>query len=104
MYTFPTDTKYEGELLDGMFHGQGTLFFPNGSKFVGRWEKGIAVEVCLYYRTAVVFRMFLLCLNNFQHTLFALSQVTLLMASEIVWIDIICNVGSSNKSNDFFRL
>jgi len=45
VYTFPTDTKYEGELIDGMFHGPGTLFFPNGSKYEGKWEKGIAVEV-----------------------------------------------------------
>ena len=44
-YDFPTDTKYEGELKDGMFHGQGTLFFPNGSKYQATWENGIAVEV-----------------------------------------------------------
>jgi hypothetical protein len=44
-YTFPTETKYEGELKDGKFHGQGTLYFPNGSKYVASWEHGIAVEV-----------------------------------------------------------
>ena len=27
------------------FHGEGTLHFSNGSKYVGKWEKGIAVEV-----------------------------------------------------------
>jgi len=44
-YTFPTETRYEGDLKDGMFHGKGTLFFPNGSKYVATWDKGIAIEV-----------------------------------------------------------
>ena len=44
-YTFPTDTKYEGEFKDGMFHGKGTLFFHNGSKYEATWEDGIAMEV-----------------------------------------------------------
>ncbi|XP_074608914.1 MORN repeat-containing protein 5-like [Acropora palmata] len=38
------ETKYVGEMKDGMFHGKGTLFFSNGSKYVGKWDKGIAVE------------------------------------------------------------
>ena len=44
-YEFPTETKYEGDMKDGMFHGKGTLFFPNGSKYDATWENGIAVEV-----------------------------------------------------------
>ena len=44
-YTFPTETVYKGELKDGMFHGQGTLFFPNGSKYEAKWINGRAVEV-----------------------------------------------------------
>ena len=44
-YTFPTDTKYEGDMKDGQFHGKGTLYFPNGSKYEATWENGIAVEV-----------------------------------------------------------
>lgn len=44
-YNFPTETRYEGELKDGMFHGKGTLFFPNGSKYDANWENGIAVDV-----------------------------------------------------------
>ena len=44
-YTFPTETRYEGEMKDGMFHGKGTLFFPNGSKYDATWENGIAIEV-----------------------------------------------------------
>ncbi|KAK2571222.1 MORN repeat-containing protein 5 [Acropora cervicornis] len=27
------ETKYVGEMKDGMFHGKGTLFFSNGSKY-----------------------------------------------------------------------
>lgn len=45
-YEFPTETKYEGDMKDGMFHGKGTLFFPNGSKYDASWENGIAIEVC----------------------------------------------------------
>jgi hypothetical protein len=44
-YTFPTETRYEGEMKDGMFHGKGTLYFPNGSKYEATWEKGLAIEV-----------------------------------------------------------
>ena len=44
-YCFPTETRYEGKMKDGMFHGKGTLFFPNGSKFEALWEDGIAIEV-----------------------------------------------------------
>jgi len=39
-YHFPTETKYEGSLKDGMFHGSGILFFPNGSKFDAEWCEG----------------------------------------------------------------
>ena len=44
-YNFPTETRYEGDLKDGMFHGKGTLFFPNGSKYEASWDNGIATEV-----------------------------------------------------------
>ena len=43
-YGFASGARYEGEMMDGMFHGKGTLFFPNGSKYVARWERGIAIE------------------------------------------------------------
>ena len=49
VYTFPTDTRYEGELKDGMFHGTGTLYFPNGSKYEAMWENGLAVEVIVVH-------------------------------------------------------
>ena len=44
-YNFPTETKYEGEMKDGMFHGKGVLFFPNGSRYEATWENGVATEV-----------------------------------------------------------
>ena len=48
-YSFPTETKYEGEMKDGMFDGKGTLFFPNGSKYEATWAEGIAIEVRIKY-------------------------------------------------------
>ena len=30
---------YEGEYKDGKFHGQGTLTFPDGIKFVGEFRE-----------------------------------------------------------------
>ena len=44
-YNFPTDTRYEGDMKDGTFHGHGTLYFPNGSKYEATWENGIATDV-----------------------------------------------------------
>lgn len=48
VYTFPTHTKYEGELKDGMFHGKGTLFFENGAKYEAEWVNGISISVILF--------------------------------------------------------
>ena len=33
-------TSYEGEWENGVFHGQGTLTFANGSKLVGEFKDG----------------------------------------------------------------
>ncbi|XP_024155197.1 MORN repeat-containing protein 5 isoform X3 [Oryzias melastigma] len=43
-YTFPTNTKYVGEMKDGMFHGEGMLLFPNGIKCESTWENGLSKE------------------------------------------------------------
>uniref|UniRef100_A0A673BHL9 MORN repeat-containing protein 5 n=1 Tax=Sphaeramia orbicularis TaxID=375764 RepID=A0A673BHL9_9TELE len=43
-YTFPSETKYVGEMKNGMFHGKGVLHFPNGSKYDATWENGIAKQ------------------------------------------------------------
>lgn len=48
-YTLPTETRYEGEMRDGMFHGQGTLYFPNGSKYVATWDSGAVIQVWFEY-------------------------------------------------------
>ncbi|XP_075435458.1 MORN repeat-containing protein 5 isoform X2 [Ascaphus truei] len=44
VYTLPTETRYEGDMKNGTFHGQGTLYFPNGSKYEARWDSGISQE------------------------------------------------------------
>lgn len=44
-YILPTETRYVGEMKDGVFHGQGTLYFPNGSRYDAIWENGLAVKV-----------------------------------------------------------
>ncbi|XP_040591603.1 MORN repeat-containing protein 5 isoform X2 [Mesocricetus auratus] len=46
-YILPTDTRYVGEMKDGMFHGEGTLFFPSGSRFDATWEKGLVTKASL---------------------------------------------------------
>ncbi len=44
-------TSYEGEWENGVFHGQGTLTFANGSKLVGEFKDGnihgIGKTICL---------------------------------------------------------
>ncbi|MEE6504631.1 hypothetical protein FKM82_005277, partial [Ascaphus truei] len=44
VYTLPTETRYEGDMKNGTFHGQGTLYFPNGSKYEASWDSGISQE------------------------------------------------------------
>lgn len=44
-YSFPTETRYEGDMLDGEFHGKGTLYFSNGSKYEATWDHGMVIEV-----------------------------------------------------------
>ena len=33
--------EYQGEWLDGMRHGQGTLTYKNGSVYEGEWQRGM---------------------------------------------------------------
>ena len=33
-------TGYEGEKLDGKYHGQGTMTWSNGDKYEGEWKDG----------------------------------------------------------------
>ncbi|GAA51232.1 MORN repeat-containing protein 5 [Clonorchis sinensis] len=39
-YTLSTGTRYVGGMKDGMFHGEGTLYYSGGSKFVANWVNG----------------------------------------------------------------
>ncbi|KAM8871404.1 MORN repeat-containing protein 5 isoform 3-T3 [Synchiropus picturatus] len=55
-YTFPTGTKYEGEMKDGMFHGKGVLFFPNGNKYEAVWENGIAKQGSFTYKDGLQYQ------------------------------------------------
>ncbi|XP_063554321.1 MORN repeat-containing protein 5-like isoform X1 [Gorilla gorilla gorilla] len=43
-YILPTETIYVGEMKDGMFHGEGTLYFPSGSQYNAIWENGLAIK------------------------------------------------------------
>ncbi|XP_070934384.1 MORN repeat-containing protein 5 isoform X2 [Macaca nemestrina] len=43
-YILPTETIYVGEMKDGVFHGEGTLYFPSGSQYDAVWENGLAIK------------------------------------------------------------
>ena len=38
IYKYQDKTMYEGDVVNGQFHGQGTLTFPNKSKYIGRFK------------------------------------------------------------------
>jgi len=47
IFTFPSGDKYVGEFKDGVFHGEGTVFFSNthgSGQFRAMWEDGVAVK------------------------------------------------------------
>ncbi|XP_020615035.1 MORN repeat-containing protein 5-like [Orbicella faveolata] len=46
IYTFPSyfASEYHGGFQDGMFQGEGKLKFPGGVNYIGKFEKGKAVE------------------------------------------------------------
>ena len=35
------EVEYQGEWLDGMRHGKGTLTYKNGSIYEGEWQRGM---------------------------------------------------------------
>ena len=41
---YPNGDKYFGEFVDGFFHGKGTLTFANGKKLKGKWLNGNLVN------------------------------------------------------------
>lgn len=44
-YILPTETKYVGEMKDGVSWPRNLLYFLNGSRFDAVWEKGLVVKV-----------------------------------------------------------
>lgn len=36
-YVYPSGAKYKGQFRKGKIHGEGTLYFSNGNKYVGKW-------------------------------------------------------------------
>jgi hypothetical protein len=36
----PDKEKYNGELKDGIKHGQGVLEYSDGTKYIGEWKEG----------------------------------------------------------------
>jgi hypothetical protein len=43
-YFFPDGVIYEGEFFKGEFHGTGTLIYPSGGKYKASWENGKMME------------------------------------------------------------
>lgn len=43
-YTFKDGTIYEGEFLNGSFHGRGTLYIPGFGKYEAEWEHGRVIK------------------------------------------------------------
>ena len=41
IYVWENGDKYEGEFVDGLFHGQGTIVYSDGSSYVGEWKDGL---------------------------------------------------------------
>jgi len=42
-YIFDNGNRYEGEFLDGMFHGKGVIYFKGAGKFEATWDHGKVV-------------------------------------------------------------
>eukprot|EP00026_Physarum_polycephalum_P021455 Phypoly_transcript_24710.p1 GENE.Phypoly_transcript_24710~~Phypoly_transcript_24710.p1 ORF type:complete len:159 (+),score=31.25 Phypoly_transcript_24710:69-479(+) len=43
-YIFPDGSYYKGEMKDGMFHGQGTMYFKGHGKYKAEWCEGVVVK------------------------------------------------------------
>ena len=39
--TWPDQTKYEGEFVNGKMTGHGIKTWPNGNKYEGMWKNGL---------------------------------------------------------------
>ena len=58
--TYEDGSSYNGDLLDGLYHGEGTFTWANGSSYTGEWVNGkvtgglIAGEIPYSVGTATV--------------------------------------------------
>ena len=43
-YTFANGNRFVGSVVNGAFHGKGTLFLAGGGAFVGEWADGKALS------------------------------------------------------------
>ena len=42
--TYPDGSKYVGEFKDGVYHGQGTFTSPDGSKYYSEYKDGLPLN------------------------------------------------------------
>ena len=47
---YPSGKKYEGDWVCGLKEGEGTLYYPNGDVYKGRW-KADKVERCYHVKS-----------------------------------------------------
>ena len=48
--------KYDGEFVNGLFDGEGTLYMPDGSgRYEGTWEKGKLVDGKFIFKDDLVY-------------------------------------------------
>jgi hypothetical protein len=49
-YYYPDGVIYEGEFFKGEFHGFGTLIYPSGGKYKAKWENGKMIGGDYYFK------------------------------------------------------
>ena len=49
-YIFANGNYYEGEFRDGVFDGDGTLYFKDKGSFKAKWVDGLAIDVGFMFR------------------------------------------------------
>ncbi|CAD8111804.1 unnamed protein product [Paramecium sonneborni] len=48
-YYFSNGVIYEGDFFKGEFHGDGTLIFPNGGQYKAKWERGKMLDGTYFF-------------------------------------------------------
>mmetsp|Transcript_1292 Transcript_1292/g.2247 ORF Transcript_1292/g.2247 Transcript_1292/m.2247 type:complete len:203 (-) Transcript_1292:71-679(-) len=43
-FHFPNGVVYEGQFRKGEFHGEGALVYPNGGAYKAKWDRGYAID------------------------------------------------------------